>query len=499
MINYYYDLGSKIIMSYNGRSIRSVIEDYMSDNFIDALEELSLKDLSINKEYIEFPMIINEFIMSIILWCNFPLNHEVSLDSNSNVEDSQYNEAIKDYVCLSEAIIQDAFCIHRYVNLKEGNERGKSIDDEIKKYFSNSILYKSSLLYPVDYISSEQEDDINHIDYFKSFYKKEAYYSVYPAAFIVWLNCYDPNMPSKSIYEPRYKLLLTLLLPKRTMKEYAKKSDFDLRLYKRILKKKQNKRLLSEYEDIYKDNRFSYNDNEKYYDKLVKKYLKKDYTMRKILQNNFDFNQEEHQFWNDLKGYASKREKNKRYDITYGNIIAIRDIFSKIDNNNYSPSKSLSLIYLNNYTKWIDLLLLEKDLQLEATDIYGLRTKWLLCSIYNKEINDVASDISSIYYSQANLIEYKKDKSKSYLASIRVEENDYFLPSIVDGINIIIKLSRLFFDDLLHSKKQSALLGFDFNYKNAYNDIFDELINESFLKEISKKSIVRLAEYEYYK
>lgn len=539
-------LGIELINKFSDRTVKEIVCEFDNDDFLDLLNNMGNQDfvLSDDKRSISFPEIIDKFIMMIILWCYFPLDYKIDSNRESGQTDERYEKVIGDFKKLKEAITLDATCMYSY-NANNNTQDGEISNDIIKKYVDDSLLANSSLIYPVRTLEENDKLIVNtFIEHFKDLnLNNKACISILPAVFIVWLNSLNPNNDSKIEYDPTYKLLLTLLLRVRANDERGMYLDSRLArkilnqgdecryLYKKVNEKICRKKccnneeksncMLSHYKKyrkLLKGEEAKLGTKKKQLERLlkvfrnpeisideidVKEYIE-DYIEEDFLDNykeknnmNFEYIQVySEKFWDVMTDYARNRENNNRYNVSYGNINAFKKLFLAMNECKECKdyfSKALSLVHLNKHTKWVDLLLLENRLQLDATDINGLLTKDLLCTLYYKlDIN--LRRYNMFYCTQYNYYKYIKNKGL-----FDIQNNMFFLDLISEGINIILVKLQEYIKEIAKDKSKFNLHFFDKAYKVKYNKLFDTLMNEKSLKKISKASIVKLAEHEFLK
>ncbi len=453
-MNKEHEIARKTIQNFYGRSVFDIIHEYMSKDYIYKLKEVEI-NINYEKGNFELPSYYYNFIMTVVLIRYFKPDVIIKADIE------YYSVQIDEFISLLDAIIKDAYNEYEYRSLwNKYNTDNYPEETILADLFKKPLTIKYlSLLYPIKKLNKQNFDE-NYVyelafkDYCNSKnLSKKGVRLLFPALFVLWLNSYDP-IRKEAIERPAYKLLLTLLLRPRTDKEYNKKSNFENRISKRII-----------------DNPM-YDANETEFDFDTDEVLGN--IKREIRLVDKSIRSEK--FWKVIHNYEEKRKSNERYPLTLENILYIPKLFERIhanDNDETLPSKTLSMIFINYKTSWIDLILLNKGLFIEATKIIGIKTKNVL-SEYCEEGCYVSSD--DLLY------------------------NIFDLCHISEGINNIINslISEFYLlDNQKKEKGKSKMNLLKYKHNNAYDELFSELFDDKLINSISMLSLIKLAEYEY--
>lgn len=509
----------KLLENYENKTVKEFIDDsfFLFDQN-DALESQCI----LRKDRIILPLSCNRIILSIALWFSSSLSDRI----DKNFLTPKISRTFKK---LRDAIITDAIIKYSAIEYAPSLWESKASQLPSKVYtldFTNirKIIENSALVNPliasIDLPSVKKKAEKNFKDIIKSL-NPGTFEKLYPAIFIHWLCCFDPNLDIKNDnvnFESKCDLMLAMLIgPVKDQDQFE--YSLDQRIRVKIIHeiRKATLESLHECKKYYSilmnsdcNEKCNYKNNEMYkcinilYDKMLKNgSIVSDIELFNIDNVSFDgkidsineiranyknvFTYRTNLFWNAL--YA-EFEKRKKKTIRLHNLQQFHSLFSNTSflksdyTMNLSPSKTYCMLSLNNTTHWIDLLIINNGLPLNAIDIDGIYTKSVMADIINfsQKISN-----TSFSYSEINFLQYQDDNDRNQ----KYFKGDVFEARFTNDINRIIKILITSFCNGELTKEQIQ------KCDRKYNDLYNKLFNEKKLLYFPTKTLIELSKKEY--
>lgn len=457
-----------------------VIDQFLSDNNFDKL--------------------ILAFIINIIFRGDTLLKDIFDYDNNLNPHndyDKRIDGIIFDsfYWC-KKAFIVDLITLHDFYLIQKAKKESINIKSTLDhEYYSNKSEYPFQCPGFINKLRKNNELD-TCFNYFRDGVNPYTYTQLYPAMISLWFNSLkstklqdkiemfdenfflinDINIPFNKRTE-RDLFLMSLLLP-NTNGLSNNVTSWQARIEKKIFNTCKSAKRLKYRSNYDNTSKLLMSEEDFIFDPNLK------HNSSKAIPNDFKYDCPD--FWGLIsETYHSDNKYKRKFDnqINLENIKFFTELTQLnnrilINKDSYKPNKGMSLFYINQVTKWADLLFISNGLLLETSIIDGFATKSFICQLTNS--------LEFSYIPQVRPFDSLKHRD---LLDI-FDDLIYVSRTYNDVFHTVYSL--LFDQKKTYDKEIKSIFGTD-----LYNSIFDDLLSDSTMNKIESSHIFNLAYYEY--